>query len=60
MRELVPDDVEAAGEAEEDDAVTVAEKFNQDLAITDVILHRLPEYVKYICPQLTETDIHFG
>ncbi len=28
-------------------------------AITDVILHRMPEYVKYICPQFTETDINF-
>jgi phosphoribulokinase len=28
-------------------------------AITDVILHRMPDYVKYICPQFTETDINF-
>lgn len=28
-------------------------------AVTDVILRRLPDYVKYICPQFTETDINF-
>ncbi|MDQ8699013.1 phosphoribulokinase [Hyphomicrobium sp. LHD-15] len=28
-------------------------------AITDVILSRMPDYVKYICPQFTETDINF-
>jgi phosphoribulokinase len=28
-------------------------------ANTDVILHRMPDYVKYICPQFTETDINF-
>jgi phosphoribulokinase len=28
-------------------------------AITDVILRRMPDYVKYICPQFTETDINF-
>jgi phosphoribulokinase len=28
-------------------------------AITDVILHRMPDYVRYICPQFTETDINF-
>ncbi len=28
-------------------------------AVTDAILHRLPDYVKYICPQFTETDINF-
>ncbi|MCC7250521.1 phosphoribulokinase [Hyphomicrobium sp.] len=28
-------------------------------AITDVILHRMPDYVKFICPQFTETDINF-
>jgi phosphoribulokinase len=28
-------------------------------AITDVILQRMPDYVKYICPQFTETDINF-
>jgi phosphoribulokinase len=28
-------------------------------AVTDVILRRMPAYVKYICPQFTETDINF-
>ena len=28
-------------------------------AVTDSILNRLPDYVKYICPQFTETDINF-
>jgi phosphoribulokinase len=28
-------------------------------AITDVILRRMPDYVRYICPQFTETDINF-
>lgn len=28
-------------------------------AVTDAILRRMPDYVKYICPQLTETDINF-
>lgn len=28
-------------------------------AITDVILRRMPDYVKCICPQFTETDINF-
>jgi len=28
-------------------------------AVTDVILRRLPDYVKYICPQFTQTDINF-
>ncbi|MBA2127434.1 phosphoribulokinase [Hyphomicrobium methylovorum] len=28
-------------------------------AITDVILRRMPDYVHYICPQFTETDINF-
>lgn len=28
-------------------------------AVTDVILRRMPDYVKYICPQFTETDINF-
>lgn len=27
--------------------------------VTETILRRLPEYVKYICPQFTETDINF-
>ena len=29
------------------------------VAVTDVILRRMPDYVKYICPQFTETDINF-
>lgn len=28
-------------------------------AVTETILRRLPDYVKYICPQFTETDINF-
>ncbi len=28
-------------------------------AVTDAILRRMPDYVKYICPQFTETDINF-
>ncbi len=28
-------------------------------AVTDTILRRLPDYVRYICPQFTETDINF-
>jgi phosphoribulokinase len=28
-------------------------------AITDTILRRMPDYVNYICPQFTETDINF-
>jgi len=28
-------------------------------AVTDVILHRMPAYVKYICPQFSQTDINF-
>jgi len=28
-------------------------------AVTDTILRRMPDYVKYICPQFTETDINF-
>ncbi|MFZ5608739.1 MAG: phosphoribulokinase [Pseudomonadota bacterium] len=28
-------------------------------AVTDVILRRMPDYVRYICPQFTETDINF-
>jgi len=29
------------------------------LAITETILRRMPDYVHYICPQFTETDINF-
>ena len=28
-------------------------------AVTDVILRRMPAYVKYICPQFSQTDINF-
>lgn len=28
-------------------------------AVTDAILRRMPDYVKYICPQFTQTDINF-
>ncbi|MBN9247812.1 phosphoribulokinase [Hyphomicrobium sp.] len=28
-------------------------------AITDTILRRMPDYVRYICPQFSETDINF-
>lgn len=28
-------------------------------AVTDTILRRMPDYVKMICPQFTETDINF-
>lgn len=27
--------------------------------VTDTILRRMPDYVRYICPQFTETDINF-
>ena len=28
-------------------------------AVTDTILRRMPDYIKYICPQFAETDINF-
>jgi len=28
-------------------------------AVTDTILRRMPDYVRYMCPQFTETDINF-
>jgi phosphoribulokinase len=28
-------------------------------AVTDTILRRMPDYVNYICPQFTETDVNF-
>ena len=28
-------------------------------AVTDTMLRRMPDYVNYICPQFTETDINF-
>ena len=27
--------------------------------VTDTILRRMPDYIRYICPQFTETDINF-
>lgn len=36
-----------------------AERGYSPEVITDVILRRMPDYVKYICPQFTETDINF-
>ena len=28
-------------------------------AVTDTILRRMPDYINYICPQFTHTDINF-
>jgi phosphoribulokinase len=28
-------------------------------AVTDTILRRMPDYIQYICPQFTETDVNF-
>ncbi len=28
-------------------------------AVTDTILRRMPDYLRYICPQFTETDVNF-
>jgi phosphoribulokinase len=28
-------------------------------AVVDTILRRMPDYVRYICPQFTETDVNF-
>ena len=28
-------------------------------AVTDTILRRMPDYINYICPQFTQTDINF-
>jgi len=28
-------------------------------AVTDTILRRIPDYINYICPQFTETDVNF-
>jgi phosphoribulokinase len=28
-------------------------------AITDTILRRMPDYIRYMCPQFTQTDINF-
>jgi phosphoribulokinase len=30
-----------------------------DRAVTDTILRRMPDYINFICPQFTETDINF-
>ncbi len=30
-----------------------------DEAVTDTILRRMPDYLRYICPQFTQTDINF-
>ena len=30
-----------------------------DTAVTDTILRRMPDYLEYICPQFTQTDINF-
>lgn len=35
-----------------------ARKYSTE-AVTDTILRRMPDYVHYICPQFTETDINF-
>ena len=36
----------------------VARGYSAD-AITDTILRRMPDYIEYICPQFTNTDINF-
>lgn len=36
-----------------------AERGYSTEAVTDTILRRIPDYVNYICPQFTETDINF-
>jgi phosphoribulokinase len=36
-----------------------AERGYSTEAVTDTILRRMPDYVKYICPQFTQTDINF-
>jgi phosphoribulokinase len=28
-------------------------------AVTDTILRRMPDYIRYICPQFTQTDVNF-
>jgi phosphoribulokinase len=28
-------------------------------AVTDTILRRMPDYIRYICPQFSKTDINF-
>jgi len=36
-----------------------AERGYSTEAVTDTMLRRMPDYVNYICPQFTETDINF-
>jgi phosphoribulokinase len=36
-----------------------AERGYSQKAVVDTILRRMPDYVNYICPQFTETDINF-
>jgi phosphoribulokinase len=36
-----------------------ARRGHTDEAITDTILRRMPDYIRYICPQFTQTDINF-
>ena len=36
-----------------------ADRGYSDEAIVDTILRRMPDYVHYICPQFTQTDINF-
>jgi phosphoribulokinase len=36
-----------------------ADRGYSDRAIVDTILRRMPDYVHFICPQFTETDINF-
>lgn len=36
-----------------------AERGHSIEAVTDTILRRMPDYVRYICPQFTETDVNF-
>lgn len=36
-----------------------SDRGHSDVAIVETILRRMPDYVNYICPQFTETDINF-
>ena len=36
-----------------------AERGHSAEAVTDTILRRMPDYVRYICPQFTQTDVNF-
>ena len=51
-------DLEVAYKDGRANLVTVADRDSQQ-AVTDTILRRMPDYVNYICPQFTETDINF-